>query len=80
MAVPPGRGGQEFDERVLQKILTLSNTRKKYGLKFKISVDGGINPDTAKLCWENGADFLVCGTYLANAHDFPLAVQSLLPQ
>ncbi len=78
MAVKPGAAGQEFDERALQKIKILNNTRKKHGLKYLISVDGGINPDTAKLCWGAGADLLVSGSYLAKAPDFPLAVQSLL--
>ena len=78
MAVKPGAAGQDFDENILQKIKTLNYTRKKHGLKYLISVDGGINPDTAKLCWNAGADLLVSGSYLANATDFPLAVQSLL--
>ncbi|MBQ3785169.1 MAG: ribulose-phosphate 3-epimerase, partial [Alphaproteobacteria bacterium] len=60
------------------KIKILNFTRKKHGLKYLISVDGGINPDTAKLCWDAGADLLVSGSYLAKAPDFPLAVQSLL--
>jgi ribulose-phosphate 3-epimerase len=78
MSVKPGAGGQEFDDSVLNKISVLANTRKRYGLKFKISVDGGINPQTAKMCWDAGADFLASGSYLAKAADFPMAVQSLL--
>ena len=78
MAVNPGAAGQEFDTRVLQKIKMLDYTRKKHGLKYLISVDGGIKPETAKLCWSAGANLLVSGSYLANAEDFPLAVQSLL--
>lgn len=78
MAVKPGAAGQEFDNSVLQKIKILNHTRRKHGLKYLISVDGGINPDTAKLCWDAGADLLVSGSYLAKATDFPLAVQSLL--
>ncbi len=78
MGVMPGAAGQEFIPSVLQKILALSTTRKKHGLKYIISVDGGINPDTAQKCWNAGADLLVCGSYLAKATDFPLAVQSLL--
>ena len=78
MGVNPGAAGQTFNENVLQKIKTLNYTRKKHGLKYLISVDGGINPETAKLCWDAGADLLVSGSYLAHAHDFPLAVQSLL--
>jgi len=78
MGVTPGAAGQEFDSSVLTKILSLATTRKKHGLKYVISVDGGINPETAQKCWDAGADLLVCGSYLANSNDFPLAVQSLL--
>lgn len=78
MAVQPGAAGQKFDEGVIQKIKILHHTRKKHGLKYIISIDGGINPNTAKLCWDAGADLLVSGSYLENAPDFPLAVQSLL--
>lgn len=78
MAVKPGAAGQEFDERAIQKIKILNYTRKKHGLKYLISVDGGIDPDTAKLCWNAGADLLVSGSYLAKSPDFPLAVQNLL--
>ncbi len=78
MAVTPGAAGQEFNPNVLQKIAALNATRKKYDLKLTISVDGGINANTAQLCWDAGADLLVSGSYLARASDFPLAVQSLL--
>ncbi|MFQ6704324.1 MAG: ribulose-phosphate 3-epimerase, partial [Alphaproteobacteria bacterium] len=78
MGVQPGAAGQTFDERAIQNIKMLNYTRKKHGLKYLISVDGGINPDTAKLCWDAGADLLVSGSYLAKSPDFPLAVQSLL--
>ncbi|MBO4745467.1 MAG: ribulose-phosphate 3-epimerase [Alphaproteobacteria bacterium] len=78
MAVEPGAAGQKFDASVLKKITALAATRKKYGLKFVISVDGGITDDVAKLCWNAGADVLVSGSYLGKATDFPLAVQSLL--
>lgn len=78
MTVTPGAAGQAFNPQCLHKISVLAATRKKYGLKFTISVDGGINDHTAQLCWDAGADLLVCGSYLARAADFPLAVQSLL--
>lgn len=78
MSVKPGAAGQEFEESVLHKISILNETRKKYGLKYTISVDGGITPETAKKCWDAGADLLISGSYLANSADFPLAVQSLL--
>ena len=79
MGVAPGAAGQKFNMNILNKISVLAGTRKKYGLRFTISVDGGINPETARLCWGAGADLLVSGSYLARAADFPLAVMSLLP-
>lgn len=78
MTVRPGAAGQEFQTDCLKKISILAATRKKYGLKFTISVDGGINDKTAQMCWAAGADLLVSGSYLAHSPDFPLAVQSLL--
>lgn len=78
MSVHPGAAGQSFEPSCLHKISVLAATRKKYGLKFVISVDGGINDKNAQLCWDAGANMLVSGSYLANAPDFPLAVQSLL--
>lgn len=78
MSVEPGAAGQAFNPAALHKISVLAATRKKYGLKFTISVDGGITDKTAAACWNAGANLLVSGSYLAKAHDFPLAVQSLL--
>jgi len=79
MSVTPGAAGQTFDANALKKIEILAATRKKYNLKFVISVDGGINAETAAPCWAAGANMLVSGSYLARAADFPLAVHSLLP-
>lgn len=80
MAVPPGAAGQPFNKEVLKKISVLNAARKKYDLKLTISVDGGINTDTAQMCWAAGADLLVSGSYLAHSDDFPLSVQKLLPR
>lgn len=78
MTVKPGAAGQTFEESCVHKISVLDATRKKYGLKYMISVDGGINPETAQKCWQAGADLLVSGSYLAKSNDFPMAVQNLL--
>ncbi|MBO4626151.1 MAG: ribulose-phosphate 3-epimerase [Alphaproteobacteria bacterium] len=78
MTVEPGASGQEFMPACLHKISVLAATRKKYGLKFTISVDGGITDKNAQMCWDAGADLLVSGSYLSHSTDFPIAVQSLL--
>ena len=41
---------------------------------FDIQVDGGINPETAKLCIEAGANVLVSGTYLFKAANMREAI------
>lgn len=79
MTVAPGAAGQEFNTECVKKIKILAATRKKYGLKFKISVDGGIDDKTAPIVWAAGADMVVSGSYLARATDFPIAVQQILP-
>lgn len=79
MSVAPGAAGQKFNMSALDKIRQLANIRHALGLKYLISVDGGINDQTAQLCWAAGANLLVSGSYLARSTDFPLAVQSLLP-
>lgn len=78
MSIIPGASGRKFLPEALPRIRALNNTRKKHNLKFKIAVDGGINPTTAKQCWAAGADFLASDTYLSSAPDFAAAVQSLI--
>ena len=60
MSVEPGKGGQLFQAQALEKIVSLKELigRKK----VQISVDGGINPETAEACRFAGADILVAGT------------------
>lgn len=63
LTVPPGKSGQKFNLSVLVKIKTL---REQYP-NLKIEVDGGINPETAKLAKEAGADIAVSGSYIFNS-------------
>ena len=62
MSVEPGKGGQKFMESSLDKIRWLSENKK--GNHYLISVDGGINNETAKLAKDAGVDVLVAGSYL----------------
>ena len=64
MTVVPGFGGQKFMEDQVKKINNLVNIRKLNYFDFEISVDGGINSDTAKICIDNGVDVLAVGSYL----------------
>ena len=64
MSVEPGKGGQKFLENSLEKIEYLKEKQPSY--HYVISVDGGINIDTAKLVKEKGADVIIVGSFLAN--------------
>jgi ribulose-phosphate 3-epimerase len=77
MTVQPGFGGQAFDPRGLEKIAALVEVRRRDGLAFEISVDGGVNGETAVSCLAAGADILVSGSYLFRAKDRAAAVRTL---
>ncbi len=62
MSVNPGFGGQKFIDGQLAKIAELRRRIDAQGRKVDLEVDGGINPQTAKLAREAGADVLVAGT------------------
>jgi len=70
MSVEPGRGGQKFMEPSLDRIAALRKEIDRAGYKTLISVDGGINDNTAPRCLEAGADVLVVGQYLFGHEDF----------
>lgn len=77
MSVVPGKGGQPFIQGSEKKINRLSKIREEKGLSFTIGVDGGINENTASLCVENGADFLVAGSYYFKSSDKKSALSAL---
>jgi len=69
MTVEPGFGGQKFMADMLPKIEMLRREIDCRGLACELEVDGGINPDTARLCIEAGANVLVAGSDVFNAAD-----------
>lgn len=64
MSVNPGFSGQVFIPKTLDKIRDLRHLIHDNGWETKIHVDGGIDPTTAPLVVEAGADVLVAGSYL----------------
>jgi len=62
MTVNPGFSGQKFMPTQLSKLKKIVNIIGDKNII--ISVDGGINKETAKLCKEQGADLLVSGQYV----------------
>jgi ribulose-phosphate 3-epimerase len=62
MSINPGFGGQTFMPSQLPKIAVLRKMIDATGRDITLEVDGGVNPQTAKLCVEAGATALVAGT------------------
>ena len=62
MSVNPGFGGQSFIASQLKKIEAVRKSIDRLGREVRLEVDGGITPETARLCVEAGADVLVAGS------------------
>lgn len=77
MTVEPGFGGQSFMRDMLPKIRSIREKANQVNPDLLIQVDGGIVPETAKLCVEAGADVLVSGSFIFGAEDTLGAINSL---
>lgn len=64
MSVHPGKSGQSFIDNTPNKIENLKQEIINQNAKTIISVDGGINDETGKLCVEKGVDMLVSASYI----------------
>jgi len=62
MTINPGFGGQSFMTSQLRKIEKLRAMIDATGRDIRLEVDGGVTPETARLCVDAGADVLVAGT------------------
>ena len=69
MTVQPGFGGQSFREEGIPKIEFLRRYADENGLRYDISVDGGINRNSGKRCADAGATVLAAGSYLFKMDD-----------
>src|SRR5213595_2780599 len=84
MTVHPGFGGQSFRAEQMEKVKRAvewnkSRDRKSAsrtdssGGEIDIEVDGGINPETARVSIQNGANVLVAGTSIFRSSDYTKA-------
>ena len=62
MSINPGFGGQSFMTSQLKKIEALRKMIDATGRDIPLEVDGGVTPETARLCVAAGATALVAGT------------------
>jgi ribulose-phosphate 3-epimerase len=77
MTVNPGFGGQEFIHETLPKIQQAEAWRLERKVPYRISVDGGINFQTAAECARVGADTFVAGTSLLGARSLKVAINRM---
>jgi ribulose-phosphate 3-epimerase len=77
MTVHPGFGGQPFRADQMDKVKRAAVWNKSRDHKIDIEVDGGINPETAKLSIRNGANVLVAGTSIFHTKDYAEAIREL---
>ncbi|MGA3268187.1 MAG: ribulose-phosphate 3-epimerase [Verrucomicrobiota bacterium] len=77
MTVNPGFGGQAFIHETLPKVQQALAWRHERKLSYRISVDGGINFQTAAECASAGADTFVAGTSLFHAYNLKAAVAKM---
>jgi len=77
MTVNPGFGGQDFIHETLPKIQQAEAWRLGRKLPYRISVDGGINNQTAAECARAGADTFVAGTSLFGQRSLKVAITKM---
>ena len=75
MSVHPGRGGQEFIDDTIKKILKVKKMIVSKKVKVKISVDGWVHAEVAKRL--DFADIIVSGSYVTNSDDFETAIETI---
>lgn len=78
MTVNPGYGGQSYIEYVGEKITEIRSMLDDGDCRnVLLSVDGGVNRETAADLRKRGVDVLVAGSFLFSAGDMAEAVSSL---
>ena len=77
MTVNPGFGGQPFLAEVLPKIREAREVILRQNYQVDITVDGGINNETAARCVGSGANILVSGSFLFSQTDLTQAVTAM---
>ena len=77
MTVEPGFGGQSFMADMMPKVSQIRAYIQEQNPTCELEVDGGVNPETGKICVDAGADVLVAGSAYFKATDPKAFVNSL---
>lgn len=77
MSVNPGFGGQEFIENTYKKVRQLRKMIDDIGSDCLIEVDGGVNNETGKKLFDEGANLLVAGSFVFKSENPALTISGL---
>ena len=77
MTVEPGFGGQSFMADMMPKVSAIRKMITEGGYECDVEVDGGVNPETAKVCIEAGANVLVAGSDIFKQADRAARIEVL---
>ena len=77
MTVEPGFGGQKFMADMMPKVAQVRRYIDAMNPQCELEVDGGVDPKTAPLCIQSGANVLVAGSAVYKAEDIPARIAQL---
>lgn len=77
MTVEPGFGGQKFMADMMPKVQQIRGYIDALNPGCELEVDGGVDPDTCRICIASGANVLVAGSAVYKADDIPGRIQVL---
>jgi ribulose-phosphate 3-epimerase len=77
MTVEPGFGGQKFMRGQLDKIKAMRELIDGHNPLCELEIDGGITPETARLCEEYGASVLVAGSDVFGARNRAARIEEI---
>ena len=77
MTVEPGFCGQKFMADMMPKVAQIRQYIDAMNPGCELEVDGGVDPVTAKVCVNSGANVLVAGSAVYKAADIAARIQEL---
>ena len=77
MSVEPGFGGQKFMADMMPKVRQIREYIDAMNPGCELEVDGGVDPNTCKVCIASGANVLVAGSAVYKAADIPARIREL---
>lgn len=77
MTVEPGFGGQKFMADMMPKVQQIRSYIDAMNPLCELEVDGGVDPDTCKICIASGANVLVAGSAVYKAENISARIRAL---